>query len=108
LGVPGVVLSGFVQLVTDARVFAGPTPLAEAVGFVRTLLGSPSVRLLAETHSQCERFLDLCTAADARGQRVPDAWLAALAIDHGATLMTSDRGFARYPGLRWRDPVRAR
>ncbi|MEK7767726.1 MAG: PIN domain-containing protein, partial [bacterium] len=50
-------------------------------------------------------FMDLCRKADARGNLVPDAWLAALAIESGCELVTTDRDFARFPGLHWRLPL---
>lgn len=51
-------------------------------------------------------FTSLCREAGASGNRVPDAWLAALAIEQGATLITSDGDFARFSGLSWRHPLR--
>jgi predicted nucleic acid-binding protein len=50
-------------------------------------------------------FVDLYRRVGVAGNRVPDAYLAALAIEHGATLATADRGFARYPGRRWEHPL---
>ncbi|MBV6508068.1 MAG: tRNA(fMet)-specific endonuclease VapC [Acidimicrobiales bacterium] len=50
-------------------------------------------------------FEDLCRAVEARGNLVPDAYLAAVAIDHGAVWCSADRGFARFPGLRWEHPL---
>ncbi|MFI5265845.1 MAG: PIN domain-containing protein, partial [Chloroflexota bacterium] len=50
-------------------------------------------------------FTSLCTRAGATGNLVPDAYLAALAIESGSEWITTDRGFARYPGLRWRHPL---
>jgi len=52
-----------------------------------------------------EIFARLCRKIGARGNRVPDAFLAALAIESGSEWMTADRGFARFPGLRWRHPL---
>jgi hypothetical protein len=50
-------------------------------------------------------FADLCRKANARGHLVPDAYLAALAIESGSEWITTDRGYARFPGLRWRHPL---
>ncbi|MEN8376929.1 MAG: PIN domain-containing protein, partial [Gemmatimonadota bacterium] len=50
-------------------------------------------------------FRDLCEAVDARGNLVPDAYLAALAIENGAEWITTDRDFTRFPGLRMRHPL---
>jgi uncharacterized protein len=54
-----------------------------------------------------EIFTRLCREANAKGNLVPDAYLAALAIESGSEWMTTDRDYGRFPGLRWRDPVRA-
>ncbi|HJU85836.1 MAG TPA: PIN domain-containing protein [Gemmatimonadota bacterium] len=50
-------------------------------------------------------FAELCVTAGARGNLVPDAWLAAVAIESGAEWLTTDRDYARFPGLRWRHPI---
>ena len=52
-----------------------------------------------------EIFLRTCHDAEARGNLIPDAWLAALAIEHGCEFVTTDRDYARFPALRWRHPL---
>ena len=104
-GVPGEVLSGFLRLVTNPRVFQTPASIADAVAFVRALTASPSFLLLKPSDGHLERFLDLCGSARVRGKLVPDAWLAALAIEHGCTWWSRDRDFARFPNLDWVDPL---
>lgn len=52
-----------------------------------------------------EIFTDLCRRAGAKGNLVPDAFLAALAIESGSEWVTTDRDYARFPGLRWRHPL---
>jgi uncharacterized protein len=101
LGLPSVVASGFLRIVTHPKVFNQPTPIETAAAFVEELRNSPSVTILEPLERHLGIFLDLCRRTGAIGNRVPDAYLAAIAIEHGATLMTADRGFARYPGLRW-------
>jgi toxin-antitoxin system PIN domain toxin len=107
LGVPSVVMSGFLRVVTHPRVFKQPTPIATAVAFVEKLRNSDTVRILDPQDRHLAIFLELCRKTEAIGNRVPDAYLAAIAIEHGATLATADRGFARYPGLRWEHPLAA-
>jgi len=63
------------------------------------------VRRLAATSSHNKPFVRLITDLDLRGNDVNDAWLAALAIDHRATLVSTDNGFSRFPGLKWLDPA---
>ena len=105
LGVPGHSLAGFVRIVTNVRAFARPSTIDKATGFVDGLLESPAVRRTEPGPGHWKLFADLCRRSRATGKLVPDAWLAALAIENRATLITADRGFGRYPGLRWRDPT---
>jgi len=105
LGVPEVVVSGFVRIVTNARAFVRPSTIDEAIGFVEELVESPAVHRIQPGSRHWQVFADLCRRASATGRLVPDAWLAALAIENRGTLITADRGFGRYPGLRWRDPL---
>ncbi len=105
LGVPGHVASSFVRIVTNQRIFDHPTPIAEALTFLEALQASPSVRRIEPGPAHWALFADICRMSRVAGDRVPDAWLAALAIENRATLITADRGFGRYPGLKWRDPL---
>ena len=99
------VSSGFLRIVTHPRIFRDPTPLDVAIAFVRALEASPSVVPIEPGDRQWEIFLDLCLAVGAKGNVVPDAFLAALAIEQGATFVTSDRGFLGVPGLRVEAPA---
>jgi hypothetical protein len=105
LGLCDPVLTGFVRVVTHPRIFREPTPVSVAFAFAEGLLSSPaSVRILpGERHWQL--FAELCRRADVAGNLVPDAYLAAMAIEQGAEWITADRGFGRFPGLRWRHPL---
>ena len=99
-----LVLSGFVRVVTHPKIFIKPTPLADALGFVSDLRSRSSVSVIRPGTGQWKIFLELCRAADARGNFVPDAFHAALAMEYGLEWITLDRGFGRYPGLRWSCP----
>lgn len=105
LGLSDVVLSGFLRVVTHTRIFRQPTPLPVALEFARGLTRSPSVLRIAPGERHWDIFVDLCRRVDATGNLIPDAFLAALAIEQGATWVTADRGFARFPGLRWVNPL---
>lgn len=107
-GVPGVVLSGFIRIVTHPQTFARPSSLDEALAFTATIRGARNHVDVTPGPRHWERFVELCRATGARGNRVPDAYLAALAIDTGSEWLTADRGFARFPGLRWRHPLDVR
>lgn len=105
LGLIDTVLAGFIRIVTHPRVFAEPTPVPVALDFVDGLHRSPAAVRLDPLPRTWKLFAHLCRATDARGNRVPDAYLAATAMTHGATWCTADRGFARFPDLRVRHPL---
>lgn len=104
-GVSEFVLSGFVRVVTNSRVFDAPTPLSEALAFANAVREVPNAVRLVPGERHWGIFADLCEAVGARGNRIPDAYLAALAIESGAEFITNDRGFSRFPGLRWSPPL---
>jgi toxin-antitoxin system PIN domain toxin len=101
-------LAGFVRIVTNAHIFERPAPTSVALEFVHRLVRAPRSRWLSASEVTWSRFRSLL-AQDAvvRGNLVPDALLAAMAMAHGCRLATADRGFARFPGLDWFDPVAA-
>lgn len=105
VGVSELVLSGCLRVVTHPKVFRTPTPLAEAIAFVDDLRSRPEVRIYAPGADHWEIFTGLCRRADARGNLVPDAYHAAIAMELGCEWISLDRGFARFPGLRWRHPL---
>ncbi len=102
-----IVLSGFLRIVTHPKIFHPATPWERARHFVEALRNAPtSVRILpSDRHWNI--FMNLCSHVSARGNSIPDAFLAALAIEHGCNLYSADHGFARFPGLRWAHPLRS-
>lgn len=104
-GVSEQVLSGYVRIVTNHRVYREPTPPDVAMDFCAAVLAGPSAVPVRPGPRHWAIFESLCRETSARGNPVPDAYLAALAIEHGATWVSSDRGFARFPGLRWVPPL---
>ncbi len=104
-GVSELVLSGFVRVATHPRVFDPPAPTAAAIEFAESIRKQPNAVVIAPGPRHWGIFADLCVAAGAKGNLVPDAYLAALAIESGSEWITTDRDFSRFPGLRWRHPV---
>jgi uncharacterized protein len=101
IGLADVALSSVVRLATNSRVFVRPDRVDAALAFLDILLEPPAQLVLAgPTH--WTRFAELCRHLQLRANLVPDAYLAAIALEQGAQLITFDRGFGRYPGLRWR------
>jgi toxin-antitoxin system PIN domain toxin len=104
-GLSDLVLSGFLRIVTHPRIFVDPTPVADAQAFVRALRGRENRVAAVPGPRHWEIFVDLCRTARARGNLVPDAWLAALAIESGMEWITTDGDFRRFPGLDTRHPL---
>lgn len=98
------VLASVIRLSTHPRVFAHPSRLDEALAFSRTLLEQPNCVVVNPGPRHGDLFARLCTDANATGNLVPDAWLAAVAVEAGCEWITTDRDYARFKGLRWRPP----
>jgi toxin-antitoxin system PIN domain toxin len=107
VGLPWSTVLAFLRLATSPRVFARPLSTAEAEIIVSTWLAEPSVVLVSPGDRYWEILRALLIDAQVTGPLVTDAALAALAIEHGATLVTTDRDFARFRGLRLSDPLQA-
>ena len=103
-GLSDLVLSGFLRVVTHPRIFAQPAPMDRALQFVEVIRGRPQCVPIAPGPRHWEIFTRLCRTTGVRGNLVPDAYLAALAIESGSEWITTDRDYARFPGLRWRMP----
>lgn len=104
-GAADVVLSGFLRVVTNPRALSPPAPVGHALTFIQSLRQRPSYVSIGPSPRHWAIFARLCRQANAKGNLVPDAYLAALAIETGSELVTTDRDFARFPGLRWRHPL---
>lgn len=104
-GVSESVLASFLRIVTHHRVYREPTPPEVAIQFCDAVLAAPAAVPIRPGPRHWSLFNQLYLTVGARGNQVPDAFLAALAIEHGATWVTTDRGFARFPGLRWQTPL---
>lgn len=96
---------GFVRLVSNPRVFECPETIARAWQQAEAWLGSPSAWIPLPTERHREVLSELLSTLDLRANHVPDAHLAALAIEHGLTLCSTDSDFARFPGLRRENPL---
>jgi uncharacterized protein len=105
VGVSELGLSGCLRIITHPKVFKQPTPLAQALQFLDDLRARKEVHLLAPGPDHWSIFSDLCRKADARGNLIPDAYHASLAVEFGCEWISLDRGFARFPGLNWRHPL---
>ena len=90
--------------ITTGRAPAVPSTLAEAFAFCDYLTSQPNCQIVEPGERHWDIFQRLCREANIRGPDVTDAWFAALAIEWGCEWVTLDRGFARFPGLKWSVP----
>ena len=100
-----MVLSSFIRVVTNRRIFRPPSPLELGLEFAERLLMPPHCVAVHPGARHWAIFTRLCRQSGATGNLVPDAFLAALAIEAGCELVTADGDFARFRGLRWRHPL---
>ena len=105
VGLALMTVLAFVRIATDPRVYERPMPASTAVAHVEQWLARGNVHLIGPSDAHWRNLADLITRGQARGAMVMDAHLAALTIEHGATLATTDRDFRRFPGLRTIDPT---
>ena len=105
VGLPWQSLVAFVRLVTNPRMFSRPLSARAAWTHLETWLNCPSVHIPVPTERHRETLGSLLRVAGAGANLVPDAHLAALAIEHGLILCSTDGDFARFPGLRWENPL---
>jgi toxin-antitoxin system PIN domain toxin len=100
-----VTLGGFLRIVTNPRIFKPATPMDLALAFCHQLLAQTNAAFLQPGARHWPIMVDLIEQADVRGAMVSDAYLAALTIEHGCELITTDGDFSRFPNLRWRHPL---
>ena len=105
VGIPWQTVAAFVRIATDARIPGFRRSVDEALLIVEEWLKEPIVRLLLPGEQQWLLFRKMVIEGQASGPLVSDAELAALTIEYGGVLHTADRDFARFPGLRWTNPL---
>lgn len=104
-GLAGVVVASFVRVVTHPSVFIDPADSNTALDFISVLRRRPNVLTVHPSKAHLDVFDSLCRRIEPRGSLVSDVYLAALAFDVGAEIATLDRDFARFPDVRWSNPL---
>ncbi len=99
------VLSAFIRIGTNPRVFEHPLSLEQALARVQSWLDQPCTRIVRPTERHWTVFQQMLTEGQAIANLVTDAHLAALAIEHGCELASTDSDFARFPKLKWSNPL---
>jgi hypothetical protein len=105
IGLAWMTLLAFVRVSTSRRVLEHPLTITEAAATVSAWLERPTITVLNPGERHWEILRDVMTKGQAHGPLIMDAHLAALAIEHGATLASADRDFARFPGLKLLNPL---
>lgn len=105
VGLPPVVVFGFMRIATNTRVFKNPMTPAEAAQHVRSWLAQPVAQMLEPRSDHLEQVLQSLEKLGTAGNLVTDAQIAALTIEHHAVLHTNDTDFMRFAGLRWFNPL---
>ena len=99
------VLSAFIRIGTNPRVFEHPLFLEQALARIQSWLDQPCTRVVRPTERHWSVFKQMLTDGQAVANLVTDAHLAALAIQHGCELASTDSDFARFPNLKWKNPL---
>ena len=99
------VICAFIRIGTNPRVFENPLSLEQGLARVQSWLDQPCTRVVRPTERHWTVFRQLLTEGQAVANLVPDAHLAALAIEHGCELASTDSDFARFPKLKWKNPL---
>jgi toxin-antitoxin system PIN domain toxin len=105
VGLCTAVLFSFLRLATHPKVFERPMTVAEATSRIRSWLEQPNCRVLYPGPSHFETVCTLLEAAGTGGNLVTDAQIAALALENDAAVHSADTDFARFPDLRWKNPL---
>jgi len=105
IGLPWQTVTSFLRIITNTRLPGERYDIQEAVEVMGTWLEQPNIRLLGPGENHWPLFRQMLVQGQAAGPLVSDAHLAALSIEHGGVLHTTDRDFARFPGLRWKNPL---
>ena len=100
-----VTLLAFVRIASDSRIYSHPLSPAEACSWIDEWLALPNVRLLQPGPRSWRLLSTMCQEGQAKGPMVMDAHLAALAMEHGASIATTDRDFMRFPDIDLVNPV---
>ena len=105
LGLTWAVVNAFLRLTTKPGLFERPLTIDAAWDVVDDWMTHPGVRVVQETEEHPRLWSELLRSTGAGGDLTTDAWIAAIALAHGASVLTLDSDFARFPGVRWESPL---
>ena len=99
-------INAFIRIGTNPRVFEHPLSIVQSIFRVQSWLDQPCTRLIQPTSKHWTVFQKMLSEGQAAANLVTDAHLAALASEHGCVLMSTDTDFSRFPGIKWRNPLK--
>ena len=105
VALPWITLWAFIRISSNSRIYANPRPAQETFAIIRELLEQPEVFVMEPGPRHAGILENLVAKHGITGALVTDAVFAAMAIENGATLASTDQNFRRFPGLRWIDPL---
>lgn len=105
VGIPWIVLHGFLRIITHPRIMERPMAVATALRHIGTWVDTPPVTVLNPGTSHLMILTQLLSAVGFAGNLTTDAAIAAIAIEHQAELHSNDIDYGRFPGLRWLNPL---
>lgn len=105
VGLPWQTVSAFLRIITNRRLPGSRLTVEQAVQIVEEWLEQPNVRIIVAGDEHWSLLKRMIVEGRASGPLVSDAELVALTIEYGGVLYTADRDFARFPGLRWKNPL---
>ena len=105
-GVSELALSGFLRVVTHPKVFNKPASITDAIAFVRQIREKSNAVVISPKERHWSIFEGLILSTQSKGNLIPDAYHAALAIEGGCEWVTTDKGFKRFKGLTVRHPLK--
>lgn len=108
VGLSWVALLGFIRLLTNPRVYRNPYSPMEVLTIVGSWLEQPHVKIVLPTEEHFTLLAELIKQVGTAGNLTTDAHLAALAIERGLILQTTDADFSRFPGLKWKNPLKGK
>lgn len=102
------ILSSFIRISTNRQIFRQPLTVKQAITRVQSWINQPCVRLINPTEIHWQIFQSMLIEGQARANLVADAHLAALAVEHGCVLYSTDSDFSRFPKLKWKNPLKTK
>lgn len=105
IGLPWHTIAAFLRISTNRRLPGQRFSMQEALAVVESWLAQPNIQLLTPGDNYWSLFQQLCIQGQVSSALVSDAHLAALTVEYGGILYTTDRDFGRFPGLRWKNPL---